>query len=78
MNGEPSLSAFDYHQRTRLIFGAGSLGQLASVCQELSGTHVLLVTDSGLRRAGHWDPAQGAPPPAAGWNTMNPRTGSGG
>lgn len=31
-----------------------------------------------LRRAGHWDPAQGAPPPAAGWNTMNPRTGSGG
>jgi cytochrome c-type biogenesis protein CcmE len=31
-----------------------------------------------LRRAGHWDPAQGAPPPPAGWNTMNPRTGSGG
>jgi cytochrome c-type biogenesis protein CcmE len=31
-----------------------------------------------LRRAGHWDPAQGAPPPPAGWNTMNPRGGSGG
>jgi cytochrome c-type biogenesis protein CcmE len=31
-----------------------------------------------LRRAGHWDPAQGAPPPPSGWNTMNPRGGSGG
>jgi cytochrome c-type biogenesis protein CcmE len=31
-----------------------------------------------LRRAGRWDPAQGAPPPPAGWNTMNPRTRSGG
>lgn len=57
MNGEPSLSAFDYHQRTRLIFGAGSLRQLASVCHELGGTHVLLVTDSGLRRAGHCEKA---------------------
>ncbi len=57
MNGEPSLSAFDYHQRTRLIFGAGSLGQLASVCHELIATHVLLVTDSGLRRAGHCEKA---------------------
>lgn len=25
-----------------------------------------------LRRAGHWNPAQGAAPPAALWNTMNP------
>ncbi|MCS6931862.1 MAG: cytochrome c maturation protein CcmE [Acetobacteraceae bacterium] len=30
-----------------------------------------------LRRAGHWDPAQGAPPPPAGWNTLNPRGGGG-
>lgn len=25
-----------------------------------------------LKRAGHWNPAQGAAPPAAGWNTLNP------
>jgi cytochrome c-type biogenesis protein CcmE len=27
-----------------------------------------------LRRAGHWNPAQGAPPPAAEWNTLRPRS----
>ncbi|MEI7701187.1 MAG: iron-containing alcohol dehydrogenase [Planctomycetia bacterium] len=53
MNGELYLPPFDFHQRTRLIFGAGSLGQLATACRELHGTHVLIVTDSGLRRAGH-------------------------
>jgi len=53
MNGELYLPPFDFHQRTRLIFGAGSLSQLATVCRELNGTHVLIVTDSGLRRAGH-------------------------
>jgi len=25
-----------------------------------------------LKRAGRWNPSQGAPPPAAGWNTMAP------
>jgi len=25
-----------------------------------------------LERAGHWNPEQGAPPPASGWNTMRP------
>jgi cytochrome c-type biogenesis protein CcmE len=28
-----------------------------------------------LERSGHWNPEQGAPPPASGWNTMQPRTG---
>ena len=27
-----------------------------------------------LKRAGHWNPAQGAPPPAAEWNTARPRS----
>jgi cytochrome c-type biogenesis protein CcmE len=27
-----------------------------------------------LKRAGHWNPAQGAAPDAATWNTLNPRT----
>jgi cytochrome c-type biogenesis protein CcmE len=25
-----------------------------------------------LKRAGHWNPALGAPPPPATWNTMDP------
>ncbi len=25
-----------------------------------------------LRRSGHWNPSQGAPPPAASWNTLSP------
>ena len=33
-----------------------------------------------LKRSGHWNPSQGAPPPAATWNTLEPsrppRTGS--
>jgi cytochrome c-type biogenesis protein CcmE len=31
-----------------------------------------------LKRAGHWNPAEGAPPPPATWNTLDPprRTGS--
>ncbi|MCQ4160941.1 cytochrome c maturation protein CcmE [Roseomonas sp. GC11] len=26
-----------------------------------------------LKRSGHWDPAKGAPPPAATWNTLAPK-----
>jgi cytochrome c-type biogenesis protein CcmE len=29
-----------------------------------------------LKRSGHWNPAQGGPPPAATWNTQNSRGGS--
>ena len=28
-----------------------------------------------LKKTGHWDPKQGAPPPAATWNALTPRTG---
>ncbi len=31
-----------------------------------------------LKRAGHWNPQQGAPPPAAEWNTLEPGRGGGG
>ncbi|WP_424810763.1 cytochrome c maturation protein CcmE [Roseococcus sp. YIM B11640] len=30
-----------------------------------------------LKRSGHWNPSQGAAPPAAGWNTMSPERRSG-
>jgi cytochrome c-type biogenesis protein CcmE len=31
-----------------------------------------------LKKAGHWDPGKGAPPPAATWNIPTPKSGSGG
>lgn len=30
-----------------------------------------------LKRSGHWNPSQGAPPPAATWNTLTPERRSG-
>ena len=30
-----------------------------------------------LKKSGHWDPKAGAPPPAATWNTLVPKTGGG-
>jgi cytochrome c-type biogenesis protein CcmE len=31
-----------------------------------------------LRKSGHWNPQQGAPPPASTWNTLTPKTDTGG
>lgn len=53
-----TLIPFDFHQRTRLVFGRGAFGQLGELARELSGRRVLLVTDSGLRKAGHCDRAE--------------------
>ena len=51
------LSSFQYQPRTRLIFGRGSFAQLSDVITELNASRVLLVTDPGLREAGHCDRA---------------------
>lgn len=52
-----ALSPFDFHQRTRLIFGSGTFEQLGILAQELRAKRVLLVTDAGLKRAGHCERA---------------------
>lgn len=54
---EPGSSAFQYQPRTRLIFGRGSFARLSELVREIGGTRVLLVTDAGLRDAGHCDRA---------------------
>ena len=54
---EPGSSAFQYQPRTRLIFGRGSFARLSELAREIGGTRVLLVTDAGLRDAGHCDRA---------------------
>jgi len=52
-----ALSPFDFHQRTRLIFGSRTFEQLGVLSQELGARRVLLVSDAGLKRAGHCERA---------------------
>src|SRR5579864_5496900 len=47
------LPAFDYHPRTRVVFGPGKIGELGALAAELGAERVLLVTDQGLETAGH-------------------------
>ncbi len=48
-----TLPAFDFHPPTRVVFGPGTLGRLGELVRELGGTRVLLVTDPGIKAAGH-------------------------
>ncbi|MBO60955.1 MAG: alcohol dehydrogenase, partial [Verrucomicrobiales bacterium] len=50
-----ALSAFDHVQRTRLVFGNDSAARTGELARDLGLGHVLLVTDSGLVKAGHVD-----------------------
>jgi alcohol dehydrogenase len=47
------LAPFDFAARTRVIFGEGTLSQLGPRVRELEGSRVLVVTDPGLKAAGH-------------------------
>ena len=47
------LPAFDFHPRTRVVFGPGKIAELGVLARELGATRVLLVTDQGLESAGH-------------------------
>ena len=53
------LEPFDYAPQTRVVFGEGTVQQLGTLAAELGGQRVLLVTDRGLRAAGHIDMALG-------------------
>jgi len=48
------LTSFDYQPLTRVVYGAGTLSRLGMLTREF-GRNVLLVTDRGLRDAGHTD-----------------------
>ena len=48
-----AMAAFDHVQRTRLVFGNGSVGRVGKLAAERGLKRILLVTDSGLVRAGH-------------------------
>ncbi|MEX0715481.1 MAG: iron-containing alcohol dehydrogenase [Planctomycetaceae bacterium] len=47
------LAPFDYHPRTRVVFGNGTVDRLGELARELGARRVFLVTDKGLARAGH-------------------------
>ncbi len=47
------LRPFDYDPQTRVIFGRGAVDRLGEVSQELGGKRVLVVTDKGVKQAGH-------------------------
>jgi len=51
------LTPFDFDPRTRVIFGPGTLTRLGTVARESGGRRVLLVTDAGLKKAGHQERA---------------------
>jgi len=55
---EQLLVPFDYAPITRVVFGAGRLSQLGSLCQDLKAKRIFLVTDHGLEEAGHVSRAQ--------------------
>lgn len=53
------MTPFEFQLRTRLVFGSGAIDRLGPVARELGFSRPLLVTDRGLRDAGHLERAIG-------------------
>ena len=47
-----SLASFEFHARTRVVFGKGELGRVGALAAEL-GRRALLVADPGIVAAGY-------------------------
>ena len=54
------MTPFDFDPSIRIVFGAGTLGQLGDLASALAGPRALLVTDPGLVQAGLAEQAQHA------------------
>ncbi len=52
------MPAFDFHHRTRVVFGEGALARLGELARELGFTRTLIVADRGIVAAGHVGRAQ--------------------
>jgi alcohol dehydrogenase len=50
-----TLASFDFHSRTRLIFGNDSVERVGELAKQLPAKKILLVTDAGIVKAGHAD-----------------------
>jgi alcohol dehydrogenase len=49
----PVIPTFDFDPRTRVVFGRGVFSRLGELAAEIDRRHVLLVSDPGLKAAGH-------------------------
>ena len=47
------MASFMTRPSPRLVGGPGTLSQLPECVREIGGSHVLMVTDSGIVAAGH-------------------------
>lgn len=47
------MQTFDFHQRTRVVFGVGAIERLGELARELNFRKVLLVADRGLVASSH-------------------------
>ena len=50
---EALITPFDFHPRTRFVFGPGAVQRLGELATELGARRVLLVSDAGVVSAGH-------------------------
>ena len=51
------MTSFDFHSRTRVIFGLGTFERLGQVARELNFKRTLLVADDGMAACGYVDEA---------------------
>jgi alcohol dehydrogenase len=49
------MQSFDFTQRTRFVFGAGTVNQLGTLAKELRASRVFIVSDPGVVSAGHFE-----------------------
>jgi alcohol dehydrogenase len=47
------MPPFDFHPRTRLVFGPDKIDELGALAAQLGGRRVLVVSDPGIEAAGH-------------------------
>src|ERR1041384_4054210 len=50
---EQQTAPFDFHPRTRIVFGVNAVERVGEIVRELGAKKVLLVTDPGIAAAGH-------------------------
>jgi alcohol dehydrogenase len=50
---EQLTAPFDFHPRTRIVFGVNAVERVGEIVRELGAKKVLLVTDPGIAAAGH-------------------------
>ncbi|NBR04431.1 MAG: iron-containing alcohol dehydrogenase [Planctomycetes bacterium] len=50
---DSKVTSFDFSPLNRIVFGPGCSDQVGALARELGGSRVLLVSDPGLKKAGH-------------------------